>query len=248
MNPEPHVNKRLRLWRDLFETVTLTFLMFLVLRFAVQNFNIDGTSMEPNLHNSELVLVDKLAYLFHPPTRGDIVVFAAPPEPGQDYVKRIIGLPGDMVTVRDTTVIVDGVTLNESYIAAQNQGTPPGAHLIHNLVVPPNDYFVLGDNRAVSSDSRIWGFVPRQNIIGRAALVYWPLGKNNNGFVPGVSRVFASIHKNNNQGPLSGLTSHINALWLLLIPLLLLAFRQRKTIQGWFRRAPVEYGDGRQDR
>ncbi len=231
MNPEPHFEKNHnRLLRDIVETVALTLLMFLVLRFAIQNFNIDGTSMEPNLHNSELVLVDKLTYLFHPPTRGDIVVFAAPPEPTQDYVKRVIGLPGDTITVRGTTIIVDGVTLHEGYIAAQNQGTPPGTRTITNIVVPANDYFVLGDNRAVSSDSRIWGFVPVRNIIGRAALVYWPLGKSNNGLVPGVSPVFASIHQNNNQGPLSA----INALWLLLIPALFLLFRQRKTIKRWF--------------
>ncbi|MEO7019979.1 MAG: signal peptidase I [Ktedonobacteraceae bacterium] len=231
MNPEPHFEKNHnRLLRDIVETVALTLLMFLVLRFAIQNFNIDGTSMEPNLHNSELVLVDKLTYLFHPPIRGDIVVFAAPPEPTQDYVKRVIGLPGDTITVQGTTIIVDGVTLHEGYIAAQNQGTPPGTRTITNLVVPANDYFVLGDNRAVSSDSRIWGFVPVRNIIGRAALVYWPLGKSNNGLVPGVSPVFASIHQNNNQGPLSA----INALWLLLIPAIFLLFRQRKTIKRWF--------------
>ena len=242
MNPEPDVSRRHRLWRDVFETMALTLLMFLVLRFAIQNFNIDGTSMEPNLHNSELVLVDKWTYLFHPPARGDIVVFAAPPEPTQDYVKRVIGVPGDMITVQGTTVTVDGVQLDESYIAAQNQGIPPGARVINRLLVPPHEYFVLGDNRAVSSDSRIWGFVPRQNIIGRAALVYWPLGKNNNGFVPGVSRVFASIHRNNDQGAWSGLTSNINALWLLLIPLLLLAFRQRKAVKRWFTHAPREEG------
>lgn len=228
--------KRNHLWRDLVETIVLTLLMFLVLRFAIQNFNIDGISMEPNLHNSELVLVDKLTYLFHPPTRGDIIVFVAPPEPTQDYVKRVIGLPGDTITIRGTTVVVDGVTLHESYIAPQYQGTPPGARTITNQTVPPGDYFVLGDNRAVSSDSRIWGFVPRKNIIGRAALIYWPLGKNNLGFVPGVSTVFASIHQNNNQGPLSA----INALWLLLIPALFLAFRQRHTFKRWFTHMPPE--------
>lgn len=238
MEPESHPGqKRSHLWRDIIETVVLTLLMFLVLRFAIQNFNIDGTSMEPNLHNAELVLVDKLTYLFHPPARGDIIVFRAPPEPTQDYVKRVIGLPGDTITVRGTTIIVDGVTLNETYIAAQNQGTPLGTRTITNQVVPPGDYFVLGDNRAVSSDSRIWGFVPRQNIIGRAALVYWPLGKNNDGLVPGVSTVFASIHQNNNQGPFSA----INALWLLLIPALLLVFRQRQTIKRWFTPTPPEH-------
>lgn len=236
MKPTPATHeKRHRLALEIAETLFLTLLMFLVIRFALQNFNIDGTSMEPNLHNAELVLVDKWSYLFHAPTRGDIIVFHAPPEPTQDYVKRVIGLPGDMITVRGTTVIVDGVTLNETYIAAQNQGVPTGARTITNQVVPANDYFVLGDNRAVSSDSRIWGFVPKANIIGRAALVYWPFGANNDGFVPGVSSVFASIHNNNtpDTSPSGVLASHLNLLWLLVIPALLLAFWQRRVLKRW---------------
>src|SRR5579883_2338271 len=100
MNPEFNFEKRFRLVREIIETIVLTLLMFLIIRFAVQNFNIDGTSMEPNLHNNELVLVDKWSYLFHAPSRGDIVVFHAPPEPAQDYVKRIIGLPGDVITIK----------------------------------------------------------------------------------------------------------------------------------------------------
>ncbi|HEU5381808.1 MAG TPA: signal peptidase I [Ktedonobacteraceae bacterium] len=241
-HPESDGKRRYRLLRDIAETVALTLLMFLVIRFAVQNFNIDGTSMEPNLHNRELVLVDKWTYLFHPPARGDVIVFKAPPDPTQDYVKRVIGVPGDRITVQGTTVVVDGVVLNEKYIAAQYQGVPPGTRAIKNLEIPANQYFVLGDNRAVSSDSRIWGFVPKQNIIGRAAFVYWPLGQNNNGFMPGVSTVFASIRQNNNQGsgPLSVITSNINAFWLLIIPVLILAFRQRKTVKRWLLPAPKE--------
>jgi signal peptidase I len=236
MKPTPTAHeKRHRLALEVAETLFLTLLMFLVIRFAIQNFNIDGTSMEPGLHNTELVLVDKWSYLFHSPTRGDIIVFHAPPEPTQDYVKRIIGLPGDIITVRGTTVIVDGVTLNETYVAAQDQGVPPGTRTIINMVVPANDYFVLGDNRAVSSDSRIWGFVPRQNIIGRAALVYWPLGQDNTGLVPGMGSVFASIHMNTvqNSNPFNMLAAHLNILWLLLIPALLLAFLRRKSLKRW---------------
>lgn len=236
MKPTPTTHeKRNHLALEIAETVFLTLLMFLIIRFAIQNFNIDGTSMEPSLHNTELVLVDKWSYLFHAPTRGDIIIFHAPPEPAQDYVKRIIGLPGDIVTVKGTTVIVDRVPLNETYVAPQDQGVPPGARTITNMVVPANDYFVLGDNRAVSSDSRIWGFVPRQNIIGRAAFVYWPLGADNSGLVPGVNAVYANIHPNNTQNtsPFSALAAHLNVLWLLLIPALLLAFLQRKHLKRW---------------
>src|SRR2546428_8342888 len=91
--------KRYRLVREVIETVVLTVLMFLVIRLAVQNFNIEGMSMEPNLHDKELILVDKWSYLFHAPDRGDVIVFIAPPNHGQDYIKRVIGLPGDVITI-----------------------------------------------------------------------------------------------------------------------------------------------------
>jgi signal peptidase I len=242
MKPAPNVEKHHRLIIEIAQTIILTLLLFLTIRFAVQNFNIDGTSMEPNLHNTELVLVDKLTYLFHSPVHGDVIIFRAPPDPTQDYVKRIIGEPGDTVTVKGTTVLVDGVRLNETYLDPHNQGVPPGAHDIINEVVPAGHYFVLGDNRAVSSDSRIWGFVPKQNIIGRATLVYWPLGQNNNGFLPNVTSVFANIHENNNQksGPLSTITSNINALWLLIIPMLLLAYIGLKILKRRLVSSPEE--------
>ena len=187
--------KRYRLVREIIETIVLTVLMFLIIRFAVQNFNIDGTSMEPNLHNKELILVDKWTYLFHPPERGDVIVFQAPPQPSQDYIKRVIGIPGDMITIRNTTVIVDGVTLKETYVDVNRQGNPYAFNVINNKRVPANEYFVLGDNRAGSSDSRDWGFVPRKNIIGRAAFVYWPLQQDNDGFLPNFSSVFANVHQ-----------------------------------------------------
>ena len=235
MKPTPTTEKRHSLALEIAETVFLTLLMFLVIRFAIQNFNIDGTSMEPSLHNTELVLVDKWSYFFHAPARGDIVIFRAPPEPTQDYVKRVIGLPGDVITIKNTTVIVDGVTLNETYVAPQDQGVPVGARTITNMVVPPDNYFVLGDNRAVSSDSRIWGFVPKANIIGRAAFVYWPLTTDNSGLIPNAGSVFNPIHVNNaaNAGLFGALSAHLNLLWFLLIPALLLAFLRRKTLKRW---------------
>jgi len=232
MNPELNFEKRYRLLREIIETVVLTLLMFLVIRFAIQNFNVDGTSMEPNLHNTELILVDKWTYLFHPPARGDVIVFIAPPHPDMDYVKRVIGIPGDVITIRNTTVIVDGVTLNETYVAPKNQGNLFAYKNITNLKVPPGDYFVLGDNRAVSSDSRDWGFVPQANIIGRAAFVYWPLGQDNNGFLPSVSAVFASVHQSSSTalsppGGLPGVVSG-DSLVLLLAPGVSLLFWRRR--------------------
>ncbi len=206
MEPELNFEKQYRLVREVIEMAVLTVLMFLIIQLAVQNYFVDGTSMEPNLHNEERILVDKWTYLFHAPARGDVIVFIAPPDPSSDYVKRIIAVPGDMITINNTTVIVDGVTLQEPYIDPKRQGNPYFNNVIHNLTVPPGKYFVLGDNRGGSSDSRDWGFVPRENIIGRAALVYWPFGEDNYGLLPNVSSVFAKVHQptappSSQQGP-----------------------------------------------
>jgi signal peptidase I len=243
MNPEHDFEKRYRLVREVIETIVLTVLMFLVIRFAVQNFNIEGTSMEPSLHDRELILVDKWTYLFRSPARGDVIVFHAPPNPSQDYIKRVIGIPGDLITIQNTTVIVDGVTLHETYVDPTNQGNIYDYKRTSNMVVPPNDYFVLGDNRKGSSDSRDWGFVPKKNIIGRAAFVYWPLQQDNDGFLPNVSSVFASVHQGSSAFmPLSnGFILITIPIFPLTAPLLLLVFlRQRK--KGRF---PGRGGPGR---
>src|SRR5229473_6878758 len=138
MNVELDFEKRYRLVREIIETVVLTVLMFFVIRQAVQNFNIQGMSMEPSLHDKELILVDKWSYLFHAPTRGDVVVFVAPPHPDQDYIKRIVALPGDTLTINDTTVMVDGVKLNETYVNPRNQGNIWASKTISNMIVPPD--------------------------------------------------------------------------------------------------------------
>ncbi len=232
MNIELDFEKRYRLVREIIETIVLTVLMFLVIHTAVQNFDVQGMSMEPTLHNSELILVDKWSYLFHAPSRGDVIVFVAPPQPSEDYVKRIVALPGDTITINDTTVTVDGVRLNETYVVPQNQGNPYAYKTIQNRVVPPNEYFVLGDNRAGSSDSRNWGFVPRANIIGQAALVYWPLGENNLGFLPNASPVFANVHPSGVStgssrfaSPQAPLAVNVDGMFLIAAPgLLMLCF------------------------
>ncbi len=227
MNPELDFEKRFRLVREVIETIVLTVLMFLVIRFAVQNFNVEGTSMEPRLHNGELILVDKWTYLFHPPQRGDVIVFVAPPMPSEDFVKRIIGVPGDKITINNTVVTVDGVTLNETYVAPIDQGNPYDTGTPRTWVVPPNNYFVLGDDRVRSDDSRAWGFVPDKNIIGRAALVYWPLGQDNNGFLPNYSSVFASIHQPGAISNSGAGDSSANAIVILLAPLGLSLFARK---------------------
>lgn len=214
---KPAANKQFRLVREVVETVVLTVLLFIVISSAVQNYFVDGVSMEPNLHNTERILVDKWSYLFHPPQRGDIIVFAAPPAPSEDYVKRIIALPGDIITIRNTTVIVDSDTLNETYVSPTRQGNPFSFKQINNVIVPPNDYFVLGDNRAESSDSRDWGFVPRNNIVGRAVLVYWPLGESNDGLLPNVSNVFVNVHQTG-VAPSASNSIDTNSLFFVMTP------------------------------
>ena len=193
MKPDNNLERNYRLVREILETITLTLLMFLVIRFAVQNYHVDGQSMEPSLHDQENILVDKVSYLFHPPQRGDIIVFEYPKDTRLDYVKRIIAVPGDIISVEKAKVTVDGVTLNEPYVN-QNDNFNPFPDF-SNRIVPPNDYFVMGDNRGNSSDSRDWGFVPRQNIIGKADIVYWPFGEDNFGLLPNESSVFAKVHQ-----------------------------------------------------
>ncbi len=233
MNPEHDFEKRYRLVREVIETIVLTVLMFLVIRFAVQNFNIEGTSMETSLHDRELILVDKWTYLFRTPARGDVIVFHAPPNPSQDYIKRVVGIPGDVITIQNTTVIVDGVTLQETYVNPDNQGNIYDYKHI-NEVVPPDDYFVLGDNRKGSSDSRDWGFVPQKNIIGRAAFVYWPLQQDNDGFLPNVSSVFANVHQGSTAlvALSDGFSVIISPIFPLAAPILLLIFLRRRRHPG----------------
>lgn len=167
---EPVKKSSAQFIREIIETVAMTVLVFLAIHFTVQNFLVDGSSMQPGLHTGEYVLVNKLAYTFHAPQRGDVIVFELPQDTSENLIKRVIGLPGDKLVLTQNTVTVDGVTLNEPYISA------PQNIQVQTVTVPPGDYFVMGDNRPVSDDSRGWGFVPKDDIIGKAVMVYWPLG------------------------------------------------------------------------
>ncbi|HEY7349958.1 MAG TPA: signal peptidase I [Ktedonobacterales bacterium] len=179
--------KRLRMLREILETVALTVLMFLVFRLAFQNYRVDGHSMLPTLQDQQFILVNRAAYLFHPPERGDIIIFAYPVDPSQDFVKRIVGIPGDHVQVnQDGLVFINDIQLSEPYVNDQTNPYQPT-----DTRLGPDQYFVLGDNRGDSSDSRVWGPVPRQNIIGKAWLVYWPLHDIH--FVPDANDVFSAI-------------------------------------------------------
>jgi signal peptidase I len=180
--------RRAHLAREIIETLVLTALIFVAIRFSVQTFRVEGPSMQPGLHDNEYVLVNKLAYLFHGPSRGDVIVFHWPKNPSQDFIKRVIGLPGDKITWTNDSILVNGVKLtNEPYISAPvNPNIPPVP-----IVLASDQYFVMGDNRPFSSDSRSWGPVPKSYIIGKATVIFWPL--SNWEVIPTYSNIYAGV-------------------------------------------------------
>lgn len=170
---------------DLLKTGIIVFVIAFSLRyFAVQPFIVDGESMMPNYVNNEYILAEKISYIAKEPHRGDVTVFRYPGNPNVSYIKRIIGLPGETVKIENDKITIfnsknpEGVVLKEDYIPAENitlaTGTTNGAF---EEKIGPNEFFVLGDNRQHSSDSREWGLLPRSNIIGRAWLTLMPANK-----------------------------------------------------------------------
>jgi signal peptidase I len=184
--------------REMVETLILALFIFIGVRGVVQNFRVEGSSMDPTYASGQYVLVNKALYsrvnlhalgkllpfidsddpahhLFRGPKRGEVVVFH-PPLPNsfeRDFIKRVIGLPGDHVQVKDGKVMVNGQELVEPYL--RNVQTFCGGQWC-DVVLGPNEYFVMGDNRTNSSDSRLWGPVPSENIIGKTWLIYLPFG------------------------------------------------------------------------
>jgi signal peptidase I len=155
------------LLREILETILLTVVIYAAVNFGTGRFRVESISMEPNLEPGQYVLVDKVSYLFIPPQRGDVVVFQYPLATEKDYIKRIIGLPGEVVTIANGVVSVNGQPLEEPYIAA-----PP--NYASTWTLGPDQYFVLGDNRNSSSDSHVWGPLEREYLIGKTLLIYWP--------------------------------------------------------------------------
>jgi signal peptidase I len=180
--------KHTRFVREIVETIAFTLLIFSVIHFAVQGFRTNGESMEPNFHNNEYVLVNKVAYLLQQPQRGDVIVFRYPLDPGEDFIKRIIGLPGDTIQTTPDSVSVDGVILNEPFISI------PSNIANETWKLAPNQFFVMGDNRDNSLDSRFWGPLDKGYIVGKVVLSYWPL--NEVSLINTFPAVFAAIHTN----------------------------------------------------
>ncbi|HEX6541420.1 MAG TPA: signal peptidase I [Ktedonobacterales bacterium] len=181
-----------RLLREAIETILLTLLVVAIVKVTIQPYHIEGPSMEPGLHTDEFVLVNQLAYRFGSPQRGDVIVFHPPSDPGEQYIKRIIGLPGDTITVTATDVYVDNVQLHEPYVYPLAPGEYGSPTILSGVKLKPGEYFVLGDHRDNSTDSRVFGSVPAQNIIGKAEFVFWPV--NTIHTIDSYHNVFKNVH------------------------------------------------------
>ena len=150
-------------------TLVLALTIFLVVHFTLESRQVDGDCMIPNLETGQRVLVCKGAYWFGDPHRGDVIVFRKPGEPERVLIKRIIGMPGDRLEIKGGQVYIGDELLEEPYVIE------PTSSDYSSIEIPTGHYFVMGDNRDYSSDSRSWGTMPRENIIGKAWLCYWPL-------------------------------------------------------------------------
>jgi signal peptidase I len=176
LNPNPFEEPRKssslkRALSGLFEVLqmlVMALVLYFIIDAAIARVRVFNISMEPTLVQGEILMVNKLQYKFRDMQYGDIITFHYPLDPERDYVKRLIGLPGDEVVIENSEVFVNGLELYEPYISASPEYEG-------SWLVPQGNLFVLGDNRNPSADSHIWGFVPFENVIGKAFLVYWPV-------------------------------------------------------------------------
>ncbi len=179
--------------REFLEAIVLALVVFLVIQTSVQNFKVDGPSMNPTLEHGQFLLVNKVVYFkidqerlsriipfwrvdhslesfaVHPPERGEVIVFHYPEDPRRDFVKRVIGVPGDRISIKEGTVRINGSAISEPYIVAHDTSN------MSERKMGRKEYFVLGDNRPGSTDSRRGWNVPEENILGKVWIVYWPL-------------------------------------------------------------------------
>lgn len=170
---------------DFIETIVIALAIFVIVYlFLFQPHQVKGSSMYPNFVDGEYILTDKISYRLGKPNRGDVIVFKSPQNKEIDFIKRIIGLPNDQIRVSGGYVYVNDKRLTESSYLPSDYITNPGAFLREDktITVPAGQFFVLGDNRNHSSDSREWGFISTSDIVGKAWLRYWPIKQL--GFVP----------------------------------------------------------------
>ena len=163
-------------YRSLFIYGSVAFAFALIIRFFVAApYLVSGASMDPTFHSSDYLIVDRISYQLHEPMRGDVIVFRYPQDPSRSFIKRIIGLPGETVEIHGHAVTIinaahpDGLTIDEPYVAPDNMSDS-----CTKVTVGKDEYFVLGDNRKASADSRSWGTLPRDHIIGRALVRLFP--------------------------------------------------------------------------
>lgn len=166
VEPKPQRSGAFRFFLEIVQTLLLAAVLYFLIDLVVARVRVENISMLPTLQPGEFLLVNKMAYELGDFNRGDVVVFHYSPE--EDYIKRVIGLPGDQVEISDGEVRVNGQLLDEPYISAAPQ-------YVGTWEVPPDSLFVLGDNRNQSSDSHRWGFIHVQSVVGEAMVVYWPL-------------------------------------------------------------------------
>ena len=181
-----------RLAREILEAVLLALIALVVLQGTVRNFKVEGSSMAPTLEGGQYLVVDQVSYFqvdverlsrivpfwdapgtepkfaFDPPTRGEIIVFRYPEDPSKDFVKRVVGLPGEKVEVRSGIVHINDIAMREPYLQRTDRSSARA------ITLGDKEYYVIGDNRRNSNDSRAWGVVPEANIVGKVWLVYWP--------------------------------------------------------------------------
>jgi signal peptidase I len=169
--PQP---KQKSFLRDLLEIVLLALVIYFVIMFLVQTVHVMGQSMEPTLNNNDFLIASKISYHLHAPERGDIVVFRPSTDPSHDYIKRVIGVPGDHLRISHAQIFINGHQLKESYLNEQwtwsdtwNNGTED--------LVPADSFFLMGDNRNHSTDSRFLGYQKKDQFLGKAWVRVWPL-------------------------------------------------------------------------
>ncbi|MCL6634947.1 MAG: signal peptidase I [Peptococcaceae bacterium] len=166
----PLKEKRRSIFGEVFESVAIAVLLAVVIRlFVLEPFYIPSGSMEPTLQEHDRIIVSKLNYRFQEPKRGDIVVFKYPRDPKRNFVKRLIAVGGETVAIKNSRLYINGQPVAEDYLPKGLRFADYGP-----VEVPPGTYFMLGDNRNNSDDSRVWGFLPKDLIVGKAILIYWP--------------------------------------------------------------------------
>lgn len=177
--------KRSHLTREIIELIVIVLVLFVVIRYVVHSYYIREVNMAPAIQNNSYVMVNRASYLFSSPQRGDAIVFHYPLDTNQDAMARVIGLPGDHIKVDNQHVWVNNVLLNETYVKT------PVNFEGHEWAVPTHAYFVLNDNRQINDDSRSWGTLNQDYVVGKAILVYWP--SSDWRFISSDSDVFSHI-------------------------------------------------------